>query len=179
MIKNKQGGFEMSVTTLVVIVIAVVMLILGLVFVRQIFKTATESMTVMDSQIKTKLNKMFEEEGYPVAVLTKVVTVKRGTEAFSIPIAFQTQSGEGAVDVSLEYKVELKGGDCIGTENWIISPELERKSKDFSTVVADKAYLDIVLSVPKTVAKCRQIIKISVYEPDYGESYDTFTLNIA
>lgn len=60
--KNKKAAFEMSITTIIVIVIAVVMLILGLVFVRTIMCSAINvAKTTLDGA-QNEINKLFGQE---------------------------------------------------------------------------------------------------------------------
>jgi hypothetical protein len=60
--RNKKAAFEMSITTVIVIVIAVVMLILGLVFVRTIMCGALNIATTTIAGAEDEINKLFGEE---------------------------------------------------------------------------------------------------------------------
>jgi hypothetical protein len=62
MMKNKKAAFEMSITTIIIIVIAVVMLILGLVFVRTIMCGALNIATTTLEGAQGEINKLFGEE---------------------------------------------------------------------------------------------------------------------
>lgn len=70
---NKKAAFEMSITTIVIIVIAVVMLILGLVFVRTIMCGALNIATTTISGAQDQINKLFGEQqgGEIVCMATK------------------------------------------------------------------------------------------------------------
>ena len=50
--KNKHAAMEMSVGTIVTIVLLMAVLVLGLVLVRTIFKNSTESIDSIDEQVK-------------------------------------------------------------------------------------------------------------------------------
>jgi len=56
---NKKGGFEMSITTLVVIVIAVIMLILGLFLVRNIMCGAIGMTGDINDKMRGQIDEMF------------------------------------------------------------------------------------------------------------------------
>jgi hypothetical protein len=60
--RNKKGALEMSVGTIVVIVLAMSMLILGLVLVRNIFSGATEGVDLVNQNVKNELKKLFNDD---------------------------------------------------------------------------------------------------------------------
>ncbi len=70
---NKKAAFEMSITTIVIIVIAVIMLILGLVFVRTIMCGALNIATTTIAGAQDQINKLFGEQqgGEIVCMATK------------------------------------------------------------------------------------------------------------
>jgi len=59
--KNKKGALELSIGTLVIIVLGMAMLILGLVLVRNIFGTATVAVSIVEDSVKNELNKLFND----------------------------------------------------------------------------------------------------------------------
>ncbi|MFA5856166.1 MAG: hypothetical protein WC867_02340 [Candidatus Pacearchaeota archaeon] len=59
--KSKKGAIELSVGTIVILVIAMTMLIMGLVLVRTIFKGATYNVEKMDEKVKDEIGKLFTE----------------------------------------------------------------------------------------------------------------------
>ena len=65
---NKKGALELSVGTIVVIVIAMSMLILGLVLVRNIFSGATEATELINNNVKAQINQLFNQEGTKTVV---------------------------------------------------------------------------------------------------------------
>lgn len=61
-IQNKKGAIELSIGTIVIIVLAMSMLILGLVLIRNIFTGAIGTSELVDRNVKAQLNKLFNEE---------------------------------------------------------------------------------------------------------------------
>lgn len=59
---SKGGAVELSISTIVIVVLAVSMLILGLVLVRTIFKTATNVATMSDDALKNQMAKLYGED---------------------------------------------------------------------------------------------------------------------
>lgn len=60
--RNKKGAIELSVGTVVIIAIGVTLLILGLVFVRNIIQSATGSVELIDRNVKAQINQLFNED---------------------------------------------------------------------------------------------------------------------
>ena len=83
MISKKQGQMQMSVGTIVTIVLLMTVLILGLVLVRTIFSGAIENIDSIDQSIKSEINKLFAEDDFRKIIIyppTRVVTIKKGNE---------------------------------------------------------------------------------------------------
>ena len=59
---NKKGALELSIGTVVVLVIGMSMLILGLVLVRQIFIGSGEAVELISKNVKAQINKQFNED---------------------------------------------------------------------------------------------------------------------
>lgn len=180
---NKKAGFEMSITTLVVIVIAVIILILGLVFVRQIFGTATKSVSQVDLQVRNQLQKLFGEEGRDIVVYSKEINIRPTGESVSTAFAARNPIGGGVSN--LRYKVTLTEGrdDCIAkngkaaVESWFIIPKALNTPQSFDSYEVDIAYGDIVMSIPKGTTLCTQRVSVKLMY-DSKEIADAFTVNV-
>lgn len=186
--KNKKAGFEMSMTTIVVIVIAVVLLVLGLVFVRQIFGTATKSVSQVDLQVRNQLQKMLGEEGKDITIYSKEVSVKPGTD---FTIAFGATNPAGGSISSLKYKVATTPGreDCVAKngniDSWFIIPPAinSQQSFSFDSYETAAAYGDLVMSIPKEAILCTQRISVILIYKDVSGNMqqiaDALTLHVA
>lgn len=78
---NKKAAMEMSVGTIVTIVLLMTVLILGLVLVRTIFKGATENIGAIDESIKSEISKLFSEDNSKKAIIyppTREISIKKG-----------------------------------------------------------------------------------------------------
>lgn len=178
MIKNKRAGFEMSITTLVIIVIAVVMLILGLVFVRQIFGTATKSVSIVDQQVRSKLQTMFGEEGGTVTTYTRTVDIKPGTQGLSFPFAAKTPNGEAISNRNdMKYQITKGYGDCVNVEGWFMQFG-EGKWISVDQYEGDTSFSDIIITIPKGTTFCSQKINIDVKYKDTAVGGTSFTINV-
>lgn len=183
---NKKGGFEMSITTLVVIVIAVVMLILGLVFVRQIFGTASKSISIVDEQVRGKLQTLFGDTGRNPVVYSSEVSVKPG-DSISIPFAAKIpdDAKTGTTTSNLKYAIVIGAGDCGDTlvQGWLTIPSAIGKNQQYSfdSYQPEAAYQDMVIDVPTGTTPCSQRIQVFIFYPKTsgtGELSNYFTLKV-
>lgn len=77
---NKKAAMEMSVGTIVTIVLLMSVLVLGLVLISNIFKSSNKAVGQIDSQIQNQINKLFSEEEKEVVVYpdSQTIVVKKG-----------------------------------------------------------------------------------------------------
>ncbi len=67
-IKNKKAAMEMSVGTIVTIVLLMAVLVLGLVLIQNIFGSATDAIDVVDNQIQGEISEIFQDEGVTLVI---------------------------------------------------------------------------------------------------------------
>ena len=67
-LKSKKAAIELSIGTIVVIVIAMTMLVLGLILVKNIFSGATESVDSLNEKVMGEISKLFTDESANVVV---------------------------------------------------------------------------------------------------------------
>lgn len=90
MINHKKAAMEMSVGTIVTIVLLMAVLILGLTLVRTIFSSATENIGAVDEAVKSQIRDLFSEDSAKKIVIlpsSREFSVKKGDTggfAFSI-----------------------------------------------------------------------------------------------
>lgn len=97
---NKKAAIELSIGTMVVIVLAMAMLIMGLVLVKNIFSGATQSVDTINDNVKAQINQLFNDNNQKVAVLLPAssVDIKKG-QSFGIAFGVKdTTEGSTAVD---------------------------------------------------------------------------------
>jgi len=104
--KNRKAQMQMSVGTIVTIVLLMTVLILGLVLVRTIFSGAIENVNSIDQSIKTEINKLFAEDDNRKLIVyppSRLIKIKKGNEdylGFALSIRnIETKEGEFAYNV--------------------------------------------------------------------------------
>ena len=170
--KNKKAAMEMSVGTIVTIVLLMTVLVLGLVLVRTIFTGATDSVSTINDKVKDKISQIFSDEGKDVVVMLgadKKAKVRVGTPDFGVAIAANTYDGGPATRERMEYKVLLDDSardNCveslgesetenllkINTNKWIPFDEFD----------GSNVYAIVSFDIPKGTILCSQKILVDV-----------------
>lgn len=159
---NNKGAIELSIGTIVIIVLAMSMLILGLVLIRGIFQGSTDNVSELNDKVKEEIRKLFQEEAQKTTLrLTEeTAKVKQGSEfgfAFGIKNTIggtpDQQVFQYYVDIPQETAIDLKKncGVSIDTaKSWISF------GKGFNIVLnPGEIYFDrILLNVPTNAPLC-------------------------
>lgn len=133
-LENKQGAMEMSVGTIVTIVLLMAVLVLGLVMVRTIFKSSTENIDNIDQKVKDQINKMFSEDELNQVVIypSNYIKLNKGKSAgFGLAIR---NTGEDAGEFSYNIiATETSCGMTLTAADELIALG---KSRDDITIAA-------------------------------------------
>ncbi|MBS3078912.1 hypothetical protein J4218_02210 [Candidatus Pacearchaeota archaeon] len=101
-IKNKKGAIELSMSTIVVLVLAMSMLILGLVLVKSIFTGAKYNVDQMNEKVKAEIGKLFAEDQMTVVYLPDhLAKAKKGEQ---IGVAFGWSNVEKGTTEAPKFK---------------------------------------------------------------------------
>ena len=79
---NKTGAMEMSVGTIVTIVLLMSVLVLGIFLIQKIFKTGTSAIDIVDTQITDEMSKLFATEGKNLVIYpsSQQITLRKGDD---------------------------------------------------------------------------------------------------
>ncbi len=181
--KKKKAAFEMSVGTIVTIVLSVTLLILGVVFVKSIFSSAKGVVDLTDQQLRNEVEKLFSEESrmsiYPG---TRLVEIKQDTtDGVGVGIRNLLIGASGnklfsySVNVSdpdLQTKCGIDGQTALG---WITTGRAESNipipSGDFSTQ-------KILFEIPIGAPLCTIRFRVNVYTDTGIYATDFFDLKV-
>lgn len=131
-IRNKKAAIELSMSTIVVLVLAMSMLILGLVLVKSIFTGAKYNVDQMNDKVKDEIGKLFTEEKKVVIYLPNMkATIKQGEEW---GVGYAIKNGEKSQNFNIKIaladeKAKTKCGLSSNkiAENWITTGGEELK----------------------------------------------------
>lgn len=178
---NKKGAIELSIGTVVIIVLAMTMLILGLVLVRNIFTGATENVDTLNEKVKNEIVNLFATGDSNVVVklgADKTARIKQGSGSFRIAIG--ARKPDTAVDRTIssrdeiQYKLTLDNspGNCAASTSTSIGPTETAKwftggvnvAKSFDTFEGSQALALIEVNIPDGAPLCSQKVFIDVFE---------------
>ena len=176
-LKSKKGAIELSMTTVVVIVLSMTMLILGLTLVRSIFKGATDSVDSINDKVKAQIANLFanEQQSNLIVLLgsDKTAKVKADTASFGVAVAAKTLDGTASSRGRLQYMITLdQNSDCLKknskaiVESWFSGVGSWR---NFDGYEGDTSFSTIKFGVPKATALCTQTVNIDVKDTKLGQ----------
>jgi len=179
--KNKRAALELSIGTIVILVLAMSMLILGLILIRTIFSGAKFNVETMNQKVESEINKLFVEDQRAVIYLpNRIAEIKQGDEfglGFGIQNAVATQKFRWSVTVADDNIRKKCGVRESEAEAWITTGGTG--SVDVSS---GQKYTDIVrFNVPEgavsDISTCIIRYKLEIKKED-GTPYTTEPFDI-
>lgn len=172
-LSNKRAAFEMSVTTMIVIVLAVVMLIMGLILIRNIFTGGIATFDTLQKKTIDEVNKLFTDENQKIVVFlgeSKLAEVKAGTTDAGVLIAARTETGSKIESYEdMQYKLTLDDKTQTNCFNTLGDKATEAlfldgmdEWLDVSDFQGDTGKAIIRISVPEGTILCGQLVKLQV-----------------
>ena len=173
---TKKGAMELSISTIVVIVLAMSMLILGLVLVRTIFTGATESVTEIDTKIKGEIKEMFVDDSTKIIVkLDSDKTIRIRADGTMSGVGFGARTIDGSIVDTKEMKYKLNL-DTNSRENCVSILNIKKVEEFFKQNIGtdmpldefegDTAFAAIQISIPEGTPLCSQKVFIDVWDGD-------------
>jgi hypothetical protein len=175
--KTKKAQMQMSVGTIVTIVLLMTVLILGLVLVRSIFSGAIENIDSVDQAVKNEINKLFAEDDARKVVVypsSRLVKIKKGDDAlrgFAFSIRnVETEEGDftytvGVNDPDIRSKCNINVQEA---ERWI------KAGGSGSLTIPPGSLMDnpefVRYSIPENAPPC--IIRYGIDVKKDGQQYN-------
>ena len=166
-LKNKRAGFEMSVTTLVVIVLAVVMLILGLYFVRTIVCGAIDVVGNSFDLAKKQLEEVYISGAeVTCAGVQKPLTMVPG-ENHVVMCKFMQDI---VATETYDYKFKIDSTNIPGVskstiEGWVLGGVSGLQGK-LTAQANQEAYASFSITIPKNIPQGSIIITLDATKLD-------------
>jgi len=178
--KNRKGQMEMSVGTIVTIVLLVTLLILGVVLIKNIFTSAKGVVDLTDQQLRSEISKLFSEDTklviYPG---TKMIEIKQGTTD-GIGIGIKNLLEGTAGNTKFSYVVSASVPDLANcgvtkavAESWIT---VGRIGTDLSIASGDIRSTKVQFNIPVGSPLCTARFNVEVTQGNgvtyAGDSFD-------
>lgn len=171
--RDKRGALELSIGTVVIIVIGMTMLILGLVLVRTIFTGSVYNVEQLNQKVEGEINELFADEAKSYVHLPNhKAEVKKGKD-FGVAFAIRNEETSTIDASNFHYDVivaDLSG--CRGltkekAEGWIKS----RKSGDMTISPGDSKINLVRFLIPEDAPLC--IVPFDIVVTKDGIPYTT------
>ncbi|RLG16499.1 hypothetical protein DRN69_00715 [Candidatus Pacearchaeota archaeon] len=106
--RERKAAMEMSVGTIVTIVLLMGVLVLGIFLIQKIFKTGTSAIDQIDVAVQNEINKLFTEEGSNLIIYPSAgeVTIKKGDNPKGF--AFSVKNADGSQSQSYTYTISAQ-----------------------------------------------------------------------
>ena len=176
--KSKNAAMEMSIGTIVTIVLLMSVLILGIFLIQKIGGVARGAIDLTEKQLYTELNKLYADDEDQRIILypqTSILEIKKGkSDGFGLLINNRLETDE-----SFSYEITLADkGTCTMTEEQImdlITLGKERSDINLASGSVLSNPLRINFAIPETAKLCQVLYRLEVTTSD-GESYDGIDL---
>lgn len=173
-IVERKGAIELSVGTIVVIVLAMSMLILGLVLIRTIFVGSKYNVDQLNKNVEAEINKLFNERGDKIILYlaNNQADVKQGKSfgvAFGVRNTIEGESGAGNFAYKIQASDVQKGCQLTlqQADNYLIIGS----SGSFSTSPGQIRYNLVKIQPSSSAPLCEIRYDISVTEDN--QPYDS------
>lgn len=178
--KNKKAAIELSIGTVVIIVLAMSMLILGLVLIRNIFSGATDSVDTLNEKVRSEITSLFAEEGQKVAVrlgADKTAKIEAGSDSLGIGFGAQsevqlTKRSDLVYNIRIDNSPSAPADSCVkkaggvqGVGPWFTGVNMnqgEATNVPFDEFEETRAFAIITLRVPDGTSPCSQKVFLDV-----------------
>lgn len=159
--KNKKAAMEMSVGTIVTVVLLMTVLILGLVLVQKIYGGATNIVDMTSSELEDQVTKLFSDEDELVIYPSKREIEVKQTEQNGFGIGIKNLlTGSGtktfSYDVSVSSLEQCEGSTTEEEiESWLIGKSEEDIPIPTGKLSVQKTLIDVPIGSPLCTFKLR------------------------
>jgi len=176
--KSRKAAMEMSVGTIVTIVLLMTGLILGLVLVRTIFTSSIENIEGIDQAVKSEIEKLFSEDSSRKIVIypsTREVVIKKGEDTRGFGLSIRNIDEEA----TFSYEITAQEVSCsmqLTEAEKLISLNRERNNIVIPAGSIMENPIFVKFNIPDNTAPCQIVYSINILKGTeaYGASTDVY-----
>ncbi len=180
-IKNKKAAMEMSVGTIVTIVLLMSVLILGIFLVQNIFKSAKGAVDLTDEQLKNEINKLFaEDKKLAVYPGNRLVEIKQEeVDGVGIGIKNLLKGAEGTKTFSYEV-ILADSSNCGANSESAVSKWIKtgRTESGIPIPVGDLSIQKVTFEIPTGTPLCIARFRINVNTEGAAYATEFFDISV-
>jgi len=174
--KNKKAAMEMSVGTIVTIVLLMTVLVLGLILTQTIFKGGEDVTKLTLDKVKDEIGGIFQSGEVKVAVTSQSLELKNNQRGqFGIGIK-NIADLTGASSNVFNYQIRFSENDCGINQDVSMRLINIGKSGTLEISPGDTAYDLIHFKIPKGFPECDIKYYLIVTRGSNNQPYDTIPL---
>ena len=178
--QNKKGAMEMSVGTIVTIVLLMSVLVLGIVLIKNIFSGAKNVVDMTNDQLSNEVSKLFgEAEKIVIYPNSRKVTVKQEeSDGFGIGIKNLLTGTAGTKTFSYEVVVADVGNCGVGEseiEEWII---VGKSESDIPIPSGGNSIQKVILEIPTGSPLCTFKLRVNVDAEETSYATDSVFIEV-
>ena len=174
--KNKKAAMEMSVGTIVTIVLLMTVLILGLVLVRTIFTSSVENIKGIDQAVKGEIKKLFSEDSARKIVVypeTRRIIIQKGSDDSGFAFAIRNTEEDKK---TFSYEINAVETSCPDSMRLDAADELISLGKERNNIeIPSSSIMDneifVRFRIPETAPGCEVRYQIQVFEGSKSNPY--------
>lgn len=171
---DKKGAMELSVSTIVIVVLSMIMLIVGSVIVKKVACTTINGIDKLDENMKESIIETFKDTNQKITFKEYQNKVPKGVE-YGIGFGIKNLLGSKK---EFSYKINVRDvGSCNfkkeDAEKWITLG----KEDSFSIAGGEIYTSKFMLLIPENVENCKLRYTMTVYTND-KEIYDSSNVDV-
>ena len=179
-LKNKKAAMEMSVGTIVTIVLLMSVLILGLFLVRTIFTSSTENINSIDQKVKDEINGLFSEDDKAKAIIypSRNIKIEKGSSESGFGVSIRNvdqDSGE------FSYEIVHTDSSCNipkqNAENLIVLRRVQSNIFIGGGDIMSEPSL-VVFDIPDTANPCLIAYDLNIRKTGTSGIYEQIGFNV-
>ena len=179
---KKKGAIELSIGTIVIIVLAMSMLILGMVLIKNIFTGSNQNILSLNDKVKDKIGSMFVEDRKTVVYLTNQKADIKQNEDWGIPIAVMNTQKGTSESSTFSYEVTVADPDVrtkcnLGEkdiEKWIVA----RRTDSFKLGPGENSIRIVRFLIPDNGPLCTVSFNIEFKKDNAHYATDFFDIEV-
>jgi len=179
---EKRGAIELSIGTIVIIVLAMSMLILGMVLVKNIFTGSSQNVLQMNDKVKDEINKLFVEDKKTVVYLPNQIAKIQQNEDWGVAFGIKNLARGTAEAGRFHYDVTVSDPDVrtkCGVDERTIESWITTGRADDLIIAPGEAYAGVVrFMVPENSPLCTVRFHIDVTLDNSPYAIEFFDLEV-
>lgn len=173
---KKRGALELSIGTIVIVVLAMTMLVLGIVLLQNIFSGSTDAIDSINKGVLNEIDKLFSSSDKRMAVYptTSKIEIKQGVQGKGFAFSIRNKNidpAEFTYQILVDEAFDIRGKCRINydeAQSWLLI-ESGSVSIPGSSAMDDPEL--VLFNIPETAPACTIPYKVEVEED--GVLYDS------